>query len=100
MNQQSKILLVIGIFVFTATCFGQQPSGEKPMKHFAADIRIVDSTLSTSSHCNKQRVSNFTLPKLKFDKENTRFEFNRDEGVWKGSSICPTITEMVRPKKI
>jgi hypothetical protein len=100
MNPQSKLLLVIGVFVFSATCFGQQPCREKSMKHFATDILTVDSILSTSSHSNKQRISNIPLPKLKLYKENTRFESNREEGGFKGASICPTITEMIRPKKI
>ncbi len=100
MNPQSKLLLMIGIFVFSTSCFGQQPSCEKIMKHFAADIRTVDSILSTSSHNNKQKISNFTLPRLKFDKENNWIEFKRDEGVWKRSTNIPAIPEMVRPKKI
>jgi hypothetical protein len=99
MNPQSKLLIVVGIFVFTATCFGQQPADKKCLMHFAADISAVDSILSTTSHCNKQGNSNFTLPKLEFDKENTLFDFNRDEGVWKGSYNCPAIPETVRPKK-
>ena len=47
MNSQSKLLLVIGLFVITDSCFGQRPSCEKPMMHFAADIIKVDSILST-----------------------------------------------------
>jgi hypothetical protein len=100
MNQQSKLLLVLGIFVFCTSCFGQRPSYEKLIVHFAADIIKVDSILSGSSHCNGQRTSNIPSRSLPFDKINIRFELNRDKGVWNRESVCPVILEMDRPKKI
>ena len=89
MNSQSKLLLVIGVFLFTATCFGQRPSCEKPIMHFAADIIRVDSILSTSSHCNRQRTSNIPSRSLPFDKSNIRLELKRGKGDWKGESFVP-----------
>jgi hypothetical protein len=100
MNPQSKLLLVIGIFVFSTSCFGQRPSCEKLIVHFAADIIKVDSILSRSSHCNGQRTSNIPSRSLPFDKINIRIELNRDKGDWNRESFCPVILEMDRPKKI
>ena len=77
MNSQSKLLLVIGLFVITDSCFGQRPSGGKPLMHFAADIIKVDSILSKSSNCNSQRNSKIPSPILQFDKGKIRFELNR-----------------------
>jgi hypothetical protein len=82
MNPESKLLLVIGVFVITGSCFGQRPSCEKPMMHFAADIIKVDSILSTSFHCNIQRTSNVPSRSLQVDKGNIRFELNRGND-WK-----------------
>ncbi len=100
MNPQSKLLLVIGIFVFTAPCFGQRPSCEKPIMHFAADIIRVDSILATSSHCKRQRTSNIPTHSFPFEKENIRFELNRDKDDWKIEFMCPMTPERDRPKKI
>jgi hypothetical protein len=98
MNSGSILLLVIGVFVIIDSCFGQRPSCEKLMKHFAADIIKVDSILSTSFHCNIQRTSNVPSRSLQFDKGNIRFELNRGND-WKEDAICPMIPEMDRPKK-
>jgi hypothetical protein len=68
--------------------------------HFAADIIRVDSILSTSSHCNRQRTSNIPSRSLPSDKSNIRLELNRGKGDWEGEFICPMILEMDRPKKI
>jgi len=100
MNPQSKLLLVIGIFLFSTSCFGQRPSCEKPIVHFAADIIKLDSILSTSSHFNLPGPSNILPPDLPFDKGNIRFELKRCNGDWKGENVCPKIPEMDRPKKI
>ena len=100
MNSQSKLLLVIGVFVITDSCFGQRPSCEKPIMHFAADIIKVDSILSTFSHCNRQKTSNIPPRNLKYDKESIRIKLNNCRGDWKGEFICPIIPEMDRPKKI
>ena len=100
MNSQLKLLLVISGFLITATCFGQRPSCEKPIMHFAADIIRVDSILYTSSHCNRQRTSNIHSPGLPSDKDNIRFELNRGKEDWKVEFICPMTPELDRPKKI
>lgn len=98
MNSQSKLILVIGVFLITGSCFGQRPSCDKAMMHFAALVIKVDSILSASSHCNIQRTSNVPSHRVQFDKGDFRFELNRGND-WKGESNCPMISEMDRPKK-
>ena len=100
MNPQSKLLLVIGLFVFRTSCFGQRPSCVKPIIHFAADIIKVDSILSRSSHCNGQRTSNIPSRSSPFNKINIRFELNREKGDWNRESVCPVILEMDRQKNM
>ena len=100
MNPQSKLLSAIGIFLFSTSCFGQRPSCEKLIVHFAANIIKVDSILSRSSHCTGQRTSNIPSRSIPFDKINIRFELIRDKGDWNRESVCPVILEMDRPKKI
>ena len=100
MNSQSKLLLVIGIFVLTENCLGQQPISENTIMHFAADIITVDSILSASSFESRQSTSNNHPHSLPCDKDNIRFELNKGKSDGKVEFICPRIPEMDRPKKI
>jgi len=100
MNPQSKLLLVIGIFVLTETCFGQQPVSENTIMHFAADIIKVDSILSASSFESRQSTSNSHPHNLPCDQNNIRSELNKSNSDGKVEFICPRIPEMDRPKKI
>ncbi len=100
MNPQSNLLLVIGIFIFSTSCFGQRPLCEKPIVHFASDIIKIDSMLSTTSHCNSQRTSNIPSRSLPFYKSNIRFELNGGRGDSNGETACPVTLEMDLPKKI
>jgi hypothetical protein len=99
MNSQSNLLLVIGVFLITDSCFGQRPLLGKPIRHFATDIIKVDSILSIISHCNIQRTSNIPSPNQQFNNGKIRFELIRGNCDWKIDSISPTIPEMDRSKK-
>lgn len=88
MNPQSKLLLMIGVFTFTATCSGQKPSDKRPLKHFAADIMKVDSILS-----------NISLHQVQRNRRCIRIKLIRIPGEWKESSICPEVSEVKRPNE-
>jgi len=81
MNSHSKLLLVIGIFVMTGSCFGQRPFCNKPIIHFAANIIKVDSILSRSSHYNLQRTSNVPSRSSRYEKGKIRFELDRPKKI-------------------
>jgi hypothetical protein len=93
MNPQSKLLFIIGVFAFTATCYGQQPTDKKPLKHFAANIMKVDSILSTSSDLKRQKALFIPLNHLKCDKDRIRFELYNDRSDLKEESTCPIISK-------
>ncbi len=81
MNSRSKLLLVIGIFVITGSCFGQRPLWKKPWTHFAVEIIKVDSIISRSSHCNLQRTSNVPSRSSQYEKGKIRFELDRPKKI-------------------
>jgi hypothetical protein len=85
MNPKSKLLNIIGVFVLTATCSGQNPSDKKPLKHFAADILKVDSILSNISKHQVQRNG-----------KCIRIKLIRIAGEWQESSIYPEVSEVKR----
>ncbi len=85
MNPQSKLLLMIWVFAFTATCSGQKPSDKRPLRHFAADIMKVDSILS-----------NISLHQVQRNGKCIRIRLIRIAGEWKESSICPQVSEVKR----
>jgi hypothetical protein len=93
MNPQSKLLFIIGVFAFTATCYGQQPTDKKPLKHFTANILTVDSILSVSSDLKRQRALFIPLHHLKCDKDRIRFELYKDRSDLKEESTCPIISK-------
>lgn len=99
MNPQSKLLFIIGILAFTATCPGQQPSDKKPLTHFATDIIKVDSILSTASHVNKQKILNNSQRFENCHGSNIRFELNKGKDDWKECSVCPLISEIIWPNE-
>jgi hypothetical protein len=99
MNPQSKLLFIIGILAFTATCPGQQPADKKPLRHFAANIMKVDSILSTTSHVNKKKISNNPLHFENCHGSHISFEFNKGKDDWKECSVCPLISEIIWPNE-
>jgi hypothetical protein len=99
MNLQSKISIIIGVFVFMATCSGQQPSDKKPLKHFVADIKKVDSMLCIDSHINKQKNPNSPEHNVKCNGTHINFELNKDREDWNECSVCPLISEIIRPNE-
>ena len=99
MNPQSKLLLIIGVFVLTETCSGQRPPCKEPMMHFTADIISVDSILSESAY-HKQRALRIPLRDLKSEKDSAHFELIRGRIKRKKGSVCPMIIETGRPEKI
>src|SRR5438309_2158893 len=99
MNLQSKISFIVGVFLFMATCSGQQPSDKEPLKHFVADIMKVDSILCIDSHINKQKIRNNPIHNVKCDGTHIRFELNKDIDGWNECSVCPLISEIIRPNE-
>ncbi|HET7000444.1 MAG TPA: hypothetical protein VFI33_04020 [Puia sp.] len=95
MNPQSKLLFLIGILAFTATCPGQQPSDKKPLAHFATDIIKVDSILSAASHVNKQKILNNSPHFEKCRGSNASYKLNKVKDEWKECSVCPLISEII-----
>jgi len=73
-----RILFIIAILSFSAICSGQQPLDKKPSRHFAADIRKVDSILSVALDFNRQRALLMPLHHLKCPKDFIQFELYKE----------------------